>query len=165
MAALIHCTALRCIQYNFYLQCTSRDFSSLQILSNRWINDERMAVHCFESGSIGLLLVHPLRPPTPPESLGHWGFLSPWILGNLLVVGDVQPNTSFLSAVYVMYSVQAEHSRNFTLRPLSARQCIFRLTSPQASFQLISPASRCCKYYQAYFQISATNLMQLSKLI
>ena len=67
-----------------------------------WINDERMAVHCLESGCIELSIpsdleisLSPRNVPRPSPS----GHLS--ASGNLLVVGDVQPNTSLPLAVYV----------------------------------------------------------------
>ena len=45
-----------------------------------WINDERMAVHCLESGCIGVHIPSDLEISLGPR--------------------DVQPNTSLLSAVY-----------------------------------------------------------------
>ena len=65
-----------------------------------WINDERMAEHCLESGCIGLHI-----PDNQEISLGPREV--PRASGNLLVVWDVQctlyivqPNTSLLSTVY-----------------------------------------------------------------
>ena len=64
-----------------------------------WINDERMAVHCLESGCIRLYIPSDLEISLDPRDVPRAspsGHLSAW--GNLLVV---QPNTSLLSAVYV----------------------------------------------------------------
>ena len=52
-----------------------------------------MAVHCLESGCIGLYIPSDLEISLGPRDV-------PRASGNLLVVGDVQPNTSLLSAVY-----------------------------------------------------------------
>ena len=76
-----------------------------------WINDERMAVHCLESGCIGLYIPSDLKISSALEmSLGLRPRDISRASGNLLVVGDVLPNTSLLSAVYV-YNIyeQAGH--------------------------------------------------------
>ena len=60
-----------------------------------------MAVHCLDSGSIGLHIPSDLEISIGPQDV-------PRASGNLLVVGDVQPNTSPLSAVYVYNTSRLE---------------------------------------------------------
>ena len=66
-----------------------------------WIKVERMSVHCLESGYFGKHIPFDHKISLGPRDVPRTsplGYLS--VLGNLLVVGDVQPNTSLLSAVY-----------------------------------------------------------------
>ena len=53
-----------------------------------WINDERMVVHCIKLECIGLYIPNDLEISLSPRDVP------------LLVIGDVQPNTSLLSEVY-----------------------------------------------------------------
>ena len=66
-----------------------------------WINGERMAVHCLESGCIGLHIPSDLKISLGPRDVPQ---ASPPDISrasrNLFVDGDVLPNTSLLSAVY-----------------------------------------------------------------
>ena len=68
-----------------------------------WIIDEKMAVHCLESGCIGLHISSGLQ-----MSLGLRSWDISQASGYLLVVRNIQPNTSLLSAVY-RYSNHHEH--------------------------------------------------------
>ena len=60
-----------------------------------------MAIHCLESGCIGLYIPSDLEISLGPQDV-------PRASGNLSVVGDVQPNTSLLSAVYVYNASRLE---------------------------------------------------------
>ena len=89
-----------------------------------WINDERMAVHCLKSGSIGLYIPSDLKISLGPRDVPRAspsGHLSG--LGNfLLVVGDVQPNISLLSAVYV-YNIHGPFTLAFELLNAQTHRC------------------------------------------
>ena len=76
-----------------------------------WMNDEKMVVHCLKSGCIEFSISSNLEISLGPQDI-PWvspsGNFSGLALGNLLVVGDVQPNTSRLKAVYGYNPSQVE---------------------------------------------------------
>ena len=121
-----------------------------------WINDEWLAVHCLESVSIRLYIPSVLEISLGPCDVDDPRDIS-WASGNLLIVGDVQPEyiPPFDSVLYHTHPTAAYHCNGIRLPSENsiAQDCSPLITTPLRGHCIIVASLQRAKSMQ-YFLIT-----------